>query len=61
MHWPFLAAALLAVAFFQLGALSVTVSVLSIALQGALLVVALIALAVAGAYVWRRFKGSDRG
>ena len=61
MHWPFLAAAVLAAAFFQLGALSVTVSVLSIALQGALLVVALIALAVGGSYVWRHFKGSDRG
>ena len=61
MHWPFLAAALLAVAFFQLGALSVTVTFLSLALQGALLVVALIALLVGGAYVWRRYKGSDRG
>ena len=61
MHWPFLAATVLAVAFFQLGAMSVTVSVLSIALQGALLVVALIALLVGGAYVWRRFKGPDRG
>jgi len=61
MHWPFLAAALLAVAFFQLGALSVTVTFLSLALQGALLVVALIALLVGGAYVWRRFRGPDRG
>ena len=60
MHWPFLAATVLAVAFFQLGALSVTVSVLSIALQAALLVVALIALALGGANVWRRYKGSDR-
>ena len=61
MHWPLLAAALLAVAFYQLGAMAVTVSVLSIALQAALLVVALIALLVGVAYVWRHFKGSDRG
>ena len=60
MHWPFLAAALLAVAFYQLGAMAVTVTFMSIALQGALLVVALIALAVGGTYVWRRYKGSDR-
>ena len=61
MHWPFLAAALLAVAFYQLGAMAVTVTFMSIALQGALLVVALIALAVGGTYIWRRYKGSDRG
>jgi len=61
MHWPFLAAALLAVAFYQLGAMAVTVTFLSIALQAALLVVALIALLVGGAYVWRHFKGADRG
>ena len=61
MHWPFLAAALLAVAFYKLGATAVTVTFLSLALQGALLVVALIALLVGGAYVWRRFRGPDRG
>ena len=61
MHWHFLAAALLAVAFYQLGAMAVTVSVLSIALQGTLLVVALVALAVGGAHVWRHFRGPDRG
>ena len=60
MHWPFLAAAVLAAAFFQLGALSVTVTFLSLSLQGALLVVALIALAVGAAYLWRQFKGPDR-
>ena len=61
MHWRFVAAVVLAAVFFQLGALSVTVSVLSVALQGALLVVALIALVVGAAYVWRHFRGSDRG
>jgi uncharacterized membrane protein len=61
MHWRFLAAVVLAAVFYQLGALSVTVSVLSIALQGALLVVALIALAVGAAYIWRHVKGPDRG
>lgn len=62
MHWPFLAtAAVVAVAFFQLGALSVTVTFLSLALQGALLVAALVALAVGGAYVWRHIRGPDRG
>lgn len=61
MHWHFLAAVVLAIAFYQLGAMSVMVSVLSIGLQGALLVVALIALAVGGAYVWRHFRGPDRG
>ena len=62
MVWPFRAgAAVVAVAFFQLGALSVTVTFLSVALQGALLVVALVALAVGAAYVWRHFKGPDRG
>ena len=61
MHWPFLAAALLAVAFYQLGAMAVTVSVLSIALQAVLLVVALVAPAVGAAYLWRHFRGPDRG
>ena len=61
MHWRFVAAAVLAAVFYQLGAMAVTVSVLSIVLQGALLVVALIALAVGAAYLWRHFRGPDRG
>ena len=61
MHWHFLAAALLAVTFHQLGALTVTVTFLSVALQGALLVAALIALAVGAAYLWRHLRGPDRG
>jgi hypothetical protein len=60
MPWFFLAATVLAVAFFQLGAMSVTVAVLSIAPQGALLVVTLIALAVGAAYLWRHLKRPDR-
>jgi hypothetical protein len=61
VQWPFLAAAVLAVAFYRLGAMAVTVSVLSIALQGALQGALLVALAAGGAHVWRRLKGPDRG
>ncbi len=56
MFLAFTAAALVAVAVFQLGALSVKVAVLSIALQG-LLVVTVIAVLVA---LWSRHRGSRR-
>jgi len=61
VHWPFLAAAVLAVAFYRLGAMAVTVSVLSIALQGALPVVAVVAVAIGVTVLRRRSKGPDRG
>ena len=49
MYWPVLAAAVaLAVGYYQVGAMSVWVTVLSISLKAVLLVVAVAALAAIG-------------
>jgi len=55
MHWPVLAAIALAVGYYQVGALSVWVTVLSISLKAVLLAIAVAALAVVGILLRRRF------
>ena len=55
MYWPVLAAAALAVGDYQVGAMSVWVSVLSISLKAVLLVVAVACLAAIGILLRRRF------
>ena len=60
MRWPLLAAAVLAVASFQVGAMTVWVSVLSVALKVVLLCIAIAALVVGLAFLWQRFKDTDR-
>ena len=60
MHWVFLAVAVLAIGLFQLGAMSVWVVVLSLALQVALIVAGVLALYVAVMFLWRRYRKSDQ-
>ena len=60
MRWPLLAAAVLAIASFQVGAMTVWVSVLSVALKAVLLCVAIATLVVGLAFLWQRFKDTDR-
>ena len=55
MYWPVLAAIALAVGYYQVGAMSVWVTVLSISLKAVLLVVAVAGLAVIGILLRRRF------
>ena len=55
MYWPVLAAISLAVGYYQVGAMSVWVSVLSISLKAVLLVVAVAGLAAIGILLRRRF------
>ena len=55
MYWPVLAAIALAVEYYQVGAMSVWVSVLSISLKAVLLVVAVAGLAAIGILLRRRF------
>ena len=55
MYWPVLAAIALAVGYYQIGAMSVWVSVLSISLKAVLLVVAVAGLAAIGILLRRRF------
>jgi len=55
MYWPVLAAIALAVGYYQVGAMSVWVTVLSITLKAVLLAVAVAALAVVGIRARRRF------
>ena len=55
MYWPVLAAVALAVGYYQVGAMSVWVTVLSISLKAVLLAVAVAALAVGGVVLRRRF------
>lgn len=59
MHWYFVAAAALALAFTKLGAMSVWVSVLAVSLKIVLVVALGIAVLFGGMYLWRRFKMSD--
>ena len=55
-EWAFLAAALLAIGLIQLGAMSVWVVVLSIALKVVLLIALVVALGVGLMFLWRRYK-----
>ena len=55
MYWPVLAAVALAVGYYQVGAMSVWVTVLSITLKVVLLAVTVAALAVVGILLRRRF------
>jgi hypothetical protein len=55
MHWPVLAAVALAVNCYQLGTMSVWLTVLSIALKAVLLIVAAVALVVCIVFLHRRF------
>jgi len=55
MYWPVLAAVALAVGYYQVGAMSVWVTVLSISLKAALLTVAVGALALGVVVLRRRF------
>lgn len=52
MFWPFLAATTVGIGFFKLGALSVWVSVLTIAIQ--ILIIALLTLG--GFTLWQRYR-----
>ena len=56
MYWSLLAAAVaLAIGYYQVGAMSVWVTVLSISLKAVLLVVAVACLAATGILLRRRF------
>jgi len=54
MHWYVLAAAVLAVALVRLGALSVWVLVLSLALKCVFVLLGIVALGVGLRFLWRR-------
>jgi NhaP-type Na+/H+ or K+/H+ antiporter len=56
MFWQFLIAAIAAIAFIQLGAMAVWVSVLWLVLKGGLVLLVAAALCVAWLYVWRRYR-----
>ncbi len=56
MYWPVLAAVALAGGYYQVGAMSVWVTVLSISLKAILLALAIAALAVVGILLRRRFS-----
>ncbi len=55
MYWPMLAAIALAVRYYQVGAISISVSVLSISLKAVLFVVAVAGFAAIGILLRRRF------
>ena len=55
MYWPVLAAVALAVGYYQVGAMSVWVTVLSVTLKAVLLAAAVAALVVVGILLRRRF------
>ena len=55
MYWPVLAAVALAVGYYQVGAMSVWVTVLSITLKAVLLAAAVAALAGGVVVLHRRF------
>ena len=56
MYWPVLAAVALAGGYYQVGAMSVWVTVLSISLKAILLALAIAALAVVGILLRRLFS-----
>ena len=55
MYWPVLAAIALAVGYYQVGAMSVWVTVLWISLKAILMIVAAVALVVCIVVLRRRF------
>ena len=55
MYWPLLAAIALAVGYYQVGTMSVWVTVLSISLKAVLLIVAAVALVICIVVLRRRF------
>lgn len=56
MHWLVLAAAALAIGYYQVGAMSVWISVLSITLKVVLMGAAMVAVGVVLNFLWRRFR-----
>jgi len=61
MFWFFLIAVAVAVGLIQLGALSVWVGVLSLALKAVLLAALAVALFIGVAFAWKRYKGNGSG
>jgi len=61
MFWFFLIAVAVAVGLIQLGALSVWVGVLSLALKAILLAALAVALFIGVAFAWKRYKGDRSG
>jgi len=61
MFWFFLIAVAVAVGLIQLGALSVWVGVLSLALKAVLLAALAVALFIGVAFAWKRYKGDRPG
>lgn len=55
MFWPFLAFAIVGAGAVKVGAMSVTISVLTLALE-ALIIANLVG---AGIYLWRRFRNNS--
>lgn len=61
MFWMFLIAVAIAIVFIKLGALSVWVGVLSLALKAVLIAVIVAALFIGAAFAWRHYKGNRSG
>lgn len=61
MFWVFLIAVAIAIVFIQLGAMSVWVTVLSLALKAMLAAVFAVALYAGLRFAWQRYKGGKRG
>ena len=59
MAWKYLLATAIGVCLFQLGALSVWVTVLSLAVQALSVLAIVIVLGVGSLFVWRRYKDSQ--
>lgn len=60
MPWLVFAGAVLAIVFFNFGAMSAWLAVLSIALKLVLLVVVGVGLGIGVMFLWRRYKGPNR-
>jgi len=54
MHWLALAAAMLAIAYYQVGSMSVSLLVLSVVLKVVAIIVAVTALVAVLLFLWRR-------
>lgn len=61
MFWAFLIAAATAIVLIQLGAMSVWVTVLSLALKAMLAAVFAVALYAGLRFVWQRYKDGKQG
>jgi len=61
MFWFFLIAVAVAVGLIQLGALSVWVGVLSLALKAILLAALAVTLFIGVAFAWKRYKADGSG